>query len=87
MHIAVIGNIIAVIAPRRRVERQQPDGVDAKLGDIVEFGDQARKIADAVIIGIKKRFDMDLINHRIFVPKRVLRGGDGGVDVHEVLWA
>ncbi len=71
VHSLVLGNVIAVVAPRRRIERQQPDGVDAQLGDVVELGDQARKVADTVVVGVKERLDVDLIDDGVLVPQRV----------------
>ena len=54
MHTVVIRNIIAVITQRTWIKRQQPNGGHTERGDIVKLFDQSRKIADAVIIGIKK---------------------------------
>ncbi len=71
VHVAVFGNIVAIVPARRRIKRQQPDGVDAQRGNVVELFDQARKIADSVVIGIKERFHVNLINHRVLVPERV----------------
>ena len=72
MDAAIIGDVVAVVAPRRGIERQQPDRIDAELGDVVELLHQARKVADAVIVRIEERFDMQLIDDRVLVPERVL---------------
>ena len=37
MDVAVVGDVVAVVAPRRRIERQQPDRGDAEFGDVVEL--------------------------------------------------
>ena len=50
----VVGNVIAIVAPWRGIERQQPEGVDPQLGNVIELADQPRKIANSVIIGIEK---------------------------------
>ena len=50
MYASIIGNVIAIITPWRGVEWQQPDSIDPKLGDVVEFGDQAGEIADPIVI-------------------------------------
>ena len=42
------GDVVAIVTPWRWVERQQPQGVDPQLRDVIEFADQARKIADSV---------------------------------------
>ena len=53
--IAVIGDVVAKVRHGRRVERRQPDGVDAEPHKIVEPRDHAREVADAVIIRILER--------------------------------
>ena len=75
MHRAVVGDVVAVVAPRRGIERQQPDRVDAELGDVVELRHQAGEIADAVIVGIEERLDVQLIDDRVLVPERIVRHG------------
>ena len=87
MHAAIVADVVAVVEPRRGIERQQPDRVHAQIGDVVELGDQAGKIADAVVVGIEERLDVQLIDDRVLVPQRVLaqrglgRGGIGDGDV------
>ena len=41
------------------------------------FGGQALEVADAIVIGIEEGFDVDLIDDRILVPKRII-GIDAG---------
>ena len=80
MHAAVVADVVAVVEPRRRIERQQPDRVDAEIGDVVELGDQAGEIADAVVVGVKERFDVQLIDDRVLVPLPVLgQSGPNGL--------
>ena len=69
MNIAIIADVVAVVEPRRRIERQQPDRVGAEIGDVVEFRDQAREIANAVVIAVAERLDVQLIDDRVLVPK------------------
>lgn len=47
--------------------------VAPQFRDVIELGGQAGKIADAVIIGVEKRFDMMLIDDGILVPQRIVR--------------
>ena len=49
---AVVGDVVAVVAQRRGVEGQQPDGGDAEVLDVVEPLHQAGEIADAVVVGV-----------------------------------
>jgi hypothetical protein len=82
---AVLADVVAVVAPRRGVEGQEPDRVDAELGDVVELHQQSGKIADAVIVGVEERLHVQLVDDRVLVPERILRGGehDAGLrDVH-----
>ena len=73
---AVVGDVVAVVAQRRGVERQQPDRRDAQLLDVVELGDHALEIADAVAVGVEERLDVGLVDDRVLVPVRI--GGPGG---------
>ncbi|MNF73872.1 hypothetical protein D3C84_558880 [compost metagenome] len=75
VHAPVFGDVVAVIAPWRGVERQQPEGVDAQVGDVVELGDQAGKVTDPVVVGIEIGFHVQLIDHRVLVPERVIAEG------------
>lgn len=54
VHATVLGDVVAIVASWRGVERQQPDGVDAQIGNVIEFGDKAGKVADPVIVGVEK---------------------------------
>ena len=84
VHPPVIGDVITVIATWRRIERQQPDGVDAELGNVIELGDQAREVSDAVVVGIEVRLHVNLVNHRILVPERVVdKGSVAGFLCHD----
>ena len=66
--VAVIGDVVAVVAQRRGIERQQPDRRDAQLLQIVELPGQAGEIADAVVIGVEERLDVQLVDDRVLVP-------------------
>jgi len=70
-HVAIFGDVIAVVAPRRGEEGQQPDTGHAEIGDIVQLLDQALEVADPVIVRIVEGLDMDLVDHRILVPERI----------------
>ena len=72
MDALIVGNVVAIVLERRGVERHQPDRVDAEVADVVEFGGESRKIADAVVVRIEERLDVELIDDRVLVPKRVV---------------
>ena len=69
--IEIIGDVVAVIAQRRRIKWQEPDRGDAELLEIIEFLDQSSEIADAVAIAVADSFDMQLVDDRVFVPQRI----------------
>src|SRR5690606_38134058 len=78
-HVAVIGvypaivcNVVTIVAPRRWIERQQPQGVDAQIHQVVEFLDKSGEVADTIVVGIEKGLHMQLVDDRILVPARVM---------------
>jgi hypothetical protein len=80
MHATVVGNVIAVVAPWRRVERQQPDRVHAQAGDVVQLHDQAGDVAHPVVIRVEERLHMQLVDDGVLVPKTVIFLGLGFTD-------
>ena len=76
--VLIIGNVIAVILERRGVKGHQPDRVDTQVADVFQLGGQALEIADAIVVGVEERLDVELIDDRIFVPKRVIGAEAGG---------
>ncbi|MCY1446297.1 hypothetical protein D9M71_628530 [compost metagenome] len=54
VHGLVFGDVVAVVTAWRGIERQQPQGVDAQLGDIVELADQAGEITDAIVVRVEE---------------------------------
>src|SRR5579864_6126016 len=73
MHRAVIRNVVSIVTKRGREERHQPDGVDAQLLQIVELLRQSAEISVAVAATVKKSANVDLVDDRVLIPKRVLR--------------
>ena len=65
---AVVGGVVAVVAQRRRVERQQPDRRDAEVVDVVEPRDQPAEVADAVAVRVLERADVHLVDQGVLVP-------------------
>jgi len=72
--VVVISDVVAIIAQWRWIERQEPDRGDTEFLQIIELLDQPAKIADAVTVTVMKSLNMQLVDDRVFVPKRV---GDG----------
>ena len=70
---AVIGDVIAVVAARRRVERHQPQRGDAELLQIVQLLGEADEVADAIIVAVGEGLHMELVDDRVLVPERIDR--------------
>ncbi len=68
MDIGVIANVIAKIGHRRRVDRREPDRVNAEPAYIVQLPLHTRKISYSVPIAIEKTAWVDLINHARLPP-------------------
>jgi len=85
--VAVVGNVVAVVAAGAGVERQQPQRVDAEVAQIIELAGQSGEIADAVVIAVGEGLDVKLIDNRVHEPEAVVggvgsSGGDVGMHVH-----
>jgi hypothetical protein len=72
MYVLVVGNVIAVILLRRRIEGHEPDRIDPEVADVAEFGGQPLEIADAVVVRIEERLDVELVDDGVLVPKRII---------------
>ena len=77
MHAVVVGDVVAVVLERRRVERQQPHRVDAEVADVRQALRQPGKVADAVVVAVAERLDVHLVDDRVLVPERISGGEDG----------
>ena len=71
-HLVISGDVVAVVLSGRRIEGEKPDSIHPEAVDIIELGVKAGEIADAVVVGVEKRFDVQLIDDRILVPERIL---------------
>ena len=66
-----VGDVVAAVAQRRRVHRQQPDAVDAEPLQVVELVDQPAEVAGAVVVAVEEPADVDLVEDRGLEPERV----------------
>ena len=69
--VVIIGDVVAVIAQRRWIERQKPDRGNTEFLQIIELLDQPAKIADTVTVTVMKSLNMQFVDDRVFEPKRV----------------
>jgi hypothetical protein len=74
VHVGVVGDVVAVVALGRGIERQEPQGRDAEVLQIVELGGEAAEIADAVAVGVIEGSDAHLVDDRVLVPVRIANG-------------
>ena len=71
IHIIIVGDVVAVVAERRRKKGQEPDAGDSEVLQIIQPRYQPREITDAVIIRVGKGAHMEFVDDRVFVPERI----------------
>ena len=67
-HREEVADVVAAVAQRRLVERQQPEAVDAEPLQVVELLDQAAEVAGAVAVGVGEAADEHLVEDGALVP-------------------
>src|SRR5690606_2590501 len=78
MHIPILGNVVAIVTARRRVEGQQPNRVNTQSGYVVQLLNQSRKVPFTVIIRVEERFDVQLVDDSVLVPAGLIEHPLGG---------
>jgi hypothetical protein len=73
----VASDVVAVVAQRRGIERQEPQRGDAQLAEMIELGGQAPKVPDPVVVAVVEGADVQFVDDRVLVPERVAFEGDG----------
>ena len=68
MDAAVVADVVAPVVERRRVDRVQPDRIDAERAQVVEMRGDAVEIADAVAVRIGERARIDLVEDGALPP-------------------
>src|SRR4051812_3056832 len=71
MHLAMIGDVVAVVAQRRWVKWQEPDAGNPQILEIIEFLSRAGKVTDAVSVTVGKCAHVQFVEDRVLVPQRV----------------
>ena len=72
--VAVLRDVVAVVAERGRVEGQQPDRVDAEVSQVVQLLGEPGHVADPVTVGVEEGLDVQLVDDRVLVPLRISLG-------------
>ena len=67
-HAGEVADVVAAVAQRRRVERRQPQAVDAEPLQVVELLGQPAQVAGAVAVGVVEAADEHLVEHRALEP-------------------
>ncbi len=60
--IGVVGDVVSEVGHRRRIERRDPDGVDAQPGQVVEPRGDPLQVTDPVAVRIGERTGVDLVD-------------------------
>ncbi len=71
VHVGIVGDIVAIVPKRRWIKRQQPDGADPQVLQVIELLRQPDEVADPVAAAIVVGLDVQLVDDRVFVPTRV----------------
>ncbi len=61
-----VGDVVAVVAVGRRVERHEPQARHAELGEVVDALGQARQVAAAVAVPVQERLDVEAVDDAFF---------------------
>ena len=69
----VRGDVVAVVAERRRVEREQPHRRRAEVPDVIQPPDESGQVADTIGVAVLIRPHVELVDDGVLVPTR--RGG------------
>ena len=65
---AVVVDVVAAIGQRRGIERTQPDGVDAELGEVGHPRGDPSQVSDAVTVRVGEAAGVDLVDERLPPP-------------------
>ena len=75
--VAVVVHVVAAVGQRRGVERAEPDGVHAQVGQVADPRGDAGQVADAVAVAVGEAARIDLVDRRLPPPVGV-QGGVAG---------
>ena len=70
-----VGDVVAVVAVGRRLERHEPEAGHAELGEVVEPMGEALEVARAVVVPVHVRLDVEAVDDR-GLPPEVAAVGD-----------
>src|SRR5580704_9017925 len=73
MDVDVVGNVVSIVAHRRRIKRKQPERSDAQRMQVIELRGQTGKITDSVRIAVVEGTDAQFIKDGVLVPQGIRR--------------
>lgn len=65
---AVVADVVAVIVVGGLVDRAQPEEIDAQRLQVVQLGEDAPEVADAVSVAVIEALGVDLVSNCFFPP-------------------
>src|SRR5581483_3706879 len=79
MNVLVVGDVVAPVLVRGRVDRVEPEPGDTEPLEVVEPVDDPGEVADAVGVRVSVRARVDLVDHPVLPPG--LHFGAGPVEL------
>ena len=70
--VGVVGDVIAVIAQRRGIERQEPERIHAQVLQVWELVDQAPEVAAPIPVAVAEGPDVQLVEHGVLEPQWIV---------------
>ena len=64
----VVGDVVAAVAVRRRVDGVEPEHGDAEPAEVVQPAGQAAEVADAVTVGVLEQPDVEAVDDPAAIP-------------------
>jgi hypothetical protein len=71
VNLAVVRDVVAVVAQGRRKEGEEPEAGDAERLDVFELVDQPRKVTDAIVIRVVEGLDRQFVDDGLLIPVRL----------------
>ena len=73
--IGIVADIVAEIRHRRRIDRRNPDGIDAQPLKIIELLTNATEVTDAIAVAVHEGARIDLVNNTPLPPTKIISPG------------
>jgi len=71
MNAVVIGDVVAVVLERRRIEGQQPDRGDSQVFQVIELAHEPLEIPDAVAAAVQESLHRQFVDDGVFIPEGI----------------